>query len=239
MGNELEKKEFMTQMESLRPDLFMPDEWSDEKKQRALDEVRPSKTRTAMFANIPIMCKGNRCVFAEVCPLLKKDLAPVGEKCPIEMAMVQQFQNEYMIDLGVDEDNLIEVALVRDLVDQEVQYHRKSWLLSMEHFIQENVMGVSPQGEVIMKKELHLAVELEDKLHRRKRDIRNQLLATRESKAKAGQQQLDSAITISSIIEKVDQLAQKKQKELEAKLGLDKVDSYIVDAELVENNDEE
>jgi len=54
-----------------------------------------------------------------------------------------------------------------------------------------------------MKKELHLAVELEDRLHKRRKDLRNQLLATREARAKVGQVQLDTAQAISETIYKV------------------------------------
>jgi len=46
-----------------------------------------------------------------------------------------------MHQLDVSPDNLVEVSMVRDLVDQEVQYIRKTKLLAKEHFIQENVIG--------------------------------------------------------------------------------------------------
>jgi hypothetical protein len=36
--------------------------------------------------------------------------------------------------------------MVRDLVDQEVQYLRKTKLLSKEHFIQENIIGIDKDG---------------------------------------------------------------------------------------------
>jgi hypothetical protein len=58
------------------------------------------------------------------------------------MSMVSQFTAEYMEQLDVSPENLVEVSMVRDLVDQEVQYLRKTKLLAKEHFIQENIIGI-------------------------------------------------------------------------------------------------
>ena len=158
---------------------------------------------------------------------LKENLAPAGKPCPIEMSIVSQFTSDYMHQLEVNPENLVEVSMVRDLVDQEVQYIRKTKLLAKEHFIQENVIGVDQDGQPIMKKELHLAVELEDKLHKRRKDLRNQLLATREAKAKMGQTQLDTAQAISDILDKVQGIEKERQKLIKQKTGQIDVDEYI------------
>jgi hypothetical protein len=146
-----------------------------------------------------------------------------------------------MNQLEVHPDNLVEVSMIRDLVDQEVQYLRKTKLLAKEHFIQENTIGVDEDGQPILKKELHLAVELEDKLHKRRKDLRNQLLATREAKAKAGQMQVDSAQAISDILYKVQAIEIEKEKLLRQKLGTYELDDYIeaqtIDGESKEQNE--
>jgi len=217
----------MKEFESLRPDLFFPENWTDEQKQKAVELVRPQKTKTSMFSSIPMNCEAVKCVFADTCPLLKENLAPKGKPCPIEMSIVSQFTSDYMDQLDVHPDNLVEVSMVRDLVDQEVQYIRKTKLLAKEHFVQENIIGVDNDGQPILKKELHLAVELEDRLHKRRKDLRNQLLATREAKAKVGQTQLDSAQAISDIIYKVQEIELQREKLLKQKLGIYEKDEYI------------
>lgn len=222
-----DKNSFMKSFESLRPDLFFPETWTDEDKEKAIDIVRPQKTRNSMFSSIPMSCEADRCIFADTCPLLKENLAPRGKPCPIEMSMVSQFTAEYLNQLDVNPNNLVEVSMVRDLVDQEIQYMRKTKLLAKEHFIQENVIGVDQDGQPILKKELHLAVELEDKLHKRRKDLRNQLLATREARAKVGQVQLDTAQAISDIIDKVQSIETQREKLLKQKLGTYEVDEYI------------
>lgn len=222
------KDKFLEDFQSLRPDLFFPETWDEDDKQKAVDLIRPQKTKTSMFSSIPINCEAERCVFAHTCPLLKENLAPKGKPCPIEMSIVAQFTADYMEQLEVSPDNLVEVSMVRDLVDQEVQYLRKTKLLAKEHFIQENVIGIDTNtGEPILKKELHLAVELEDKLHKRRKDLRNQLLATREARAKIGQTQLDTAQAISDILSKVNIIERERTKVIQQKLGTYELDSYI------------
>ena len=227
-----QKNNFIKSFESLRPDLFFPEEWDQSQIDKAIELVRPQRTKNAMFSSIPMRCESSKCVFASTCPLYAENLAPHGKPCPIEMSMVSQFTSEYMYQLEVSPDNLVEVSMVRDLVDQEVQYLRKTKLLAKEHFIQENIVGIDPNsGEPIMKKELHLAVELEDRLHKRRKDLRNQLLATREARAKVGQVQLDTAQAISEIIEKVKNVETERNKILRQKLGTYEIDDYIVDSE--------
>lgn len=230
-----EKLKFLKEFESLRPDLFFPETWSSEQKEQAVDLIRPQKTRTSMFSSIPMNCEAAKCIFASTCPLYKENLAPKGSPCPIEMSIVSQFTAEYMEQLDVHPDNLVEVSMIRDLVDQEVQYIRKTKLLAKEHFVQENIIGVDKDGNPILKKELHLAVELEDRLHKRRRDLRNQLLATREAKAKIGQTQLDTAQAISDILYKVQNLEIEKEKLIKKKLGVYDKDEYIEVTEVEEN----
>jgi hypothetical protein len=229
------KNNFMKQFESLRPDLFFPDHWTDDQKEKAVDLIRPQKTRSAMFSSIPMNCEAEKCIFASTCPLMKENLAPKNKPCPIEMSMVAQFTAEYLEQLDVNPGNLVEVSMVRDLVDQEVQYLRKTKLLAKEHFIQENIIGIDRDGQPILKKELHLAVELEDKLHKRRKDLRNQLLATREAKAKVGQVQLDTAQAISDIIGRVQAVESQREKLLKKKLGTSELDDYIIDSEVIED----
>lgn len=231
------KAQFLNQMEALRPDLFMPLEWTDEQRAEASEMVRPSQVRTALFAAIPLKCRGNDCRFASICPLLERGLAPVSKPCPIEMSAVQQFMSEYIDELGVDPTNLVEVSMIRDIVDQEIQHMRTTWLLSIEDFIQENAIGVSDKGEVVLRKELHLAVELQDRLHKRKKDLRNQLLATREARAKIGQGNLDTAQSISKALEQVRELERAKEKAMRKRMGMEDYDDYIDAIEVEEIED--
>jgi hypothetical protein len=64
--------------------------------------------------------------------------------------------------------------------------------------------------------------------------LRNQLLATREAKAKVGQVQLDTAQAISEIIGKVQSIETSREKLLKQKMGTAELDEYIIDSEAVD-----
>jgi hypothetical protein len=228
-----DKASFMDALGGIRPDLFLPEMWTDTQREQALETVKPRETRRMMFTSIPMRCKASECVFRDTCPLYEQNLAPRGLPCPLEMAVVTQFMQEYMEELGVDPTNLVEVSMIRDLVDQEVQYMRKTKVLAQDHFIQENVCGVDPEGHPVMRKELHLAVELEDKLHKRKRDLRNQLLATREARARVGQAPLETAQAIANIMDNVREFQAAKDQALKARLGEAYRDEYVEDVEVI------
>lgn len=233
-----DKKRFLEQMQQLRPDLFFPEGWTKEQKEKAADMVRPMKMRTSLFTSIPMRCYAEKCQFADICPLMQEGLAPKGLPCPIEMSAVQQFMTEYMLELGVESDNLIEVSMVRDLVDQEIQQMRKTWVLSREHFIQENVIGIDPDGKPILRKELHQAVDFEDRIMRRKKSLREQLLATREARARVGQGVQDTAQAVAKLLEQANKINDTKAKALRARLGYDEDYDEYIDAEVVEPDDE-
>jgi len=71
-----DKDKFLKQFENLRPDLFFPDEWSDEDKAKAVELIRPQKTRTSMFSSIPMNCEAERCIFARYLSITQGKLSP-------------------------------------------------------------------------------------------------------------------------------------------------------------------
>ena len=222
-----EKEKFLDQFASLRPDLMFPDSWTPEQREQAVDMTRSSRVTHNMFASIPMKCDGPRCPFAAVCEFQKKNMAPVGNPCPIEMAIVKTFMDDYMVEFGVSANNRVEVGQIRDLVDQEVQYMRKVKILAQEHFIQENPVGIDSDGNVILRKELHQAVDFEDRIHKRKERLLNQFLATREARVKAGQGQLDAAQAVANLMDNVRVAVSQRERLLRQALGMDEVDEYI------------
>lgn len=229
-NNEIEHSDKAAYLESfadIRPDLFFPSDWSPEKKDRVEAEMRPRKVRTAMYTQIPMKCYGSSCVYASVCPLLKAGDAPVGYSCPIEMAIVIEFGNNYMREFGVDQNNLVEASMVRDLVDLEVQFMRSKKLLAQEHFIVENPVGVDPDGNVIISQALHPAIEYDEKLMKRKERLLNSFLATREARNKAGQGIADASQQIANLLDSVRDHAARKDRLVLEKLGINVKDEYI------------
>lgn len=238
MGSELEKTEskssFLKLFQEQYAEEFFPAEWDDKDKKRVQEITKPSRTKTAMYSSIPMSCQAEKCVFADTCPLLKEKLAPKGKACPLEMAMVVQFSDDYMTRLSVDENDLVEVSLVRNLVDYEVQYLRTSKYLAKESFIQENVIGIDANGEPVLAKALHLAVVMQDHLQKRQRELLKQLMASREAKAKAGMGQVDTAQAMANLMGEFRILQTKQQEVHLRKVGMEE----YIEAEIVEEIDE-
>lgn len=231
------KEEWIKEFTNQRPDLFFPESWNDVDKADAVSEIRPKKVKSMMYSSIPMTCKGDKCQVASTCPLLKKNLAPVGDPCPIEMAMVIEFMRDYTELWGVDENNLAEVGMVRDLVNQEIQHIRQTKVLADENFIQDTVVGINERtGDPIIRKELHVAIDYEDKILRRKNDIHKKFMATREMRSKLGVGQLDTAQALSEIMNSVRDVRQKRDQAVREQLSAIDADQYILDDQ-ADNND--
>lgn len=233
----LEKQTFMENFEDLRPDLFFPESWNDTQRAEAAGIVKPQRMKSGILAAIPMRCMAEKCPYASICPLMEQNLAPKNKPCPIEMSMVKVFFDAYVEELDVDTSKMIEVSMIRDLVNNEIQQNRATWLLSLEHFIQENVIGVSDNGEPIYRKELNFAVDYEDRIYKRKERLRSALLATRQARAQAGQGILDNAQVMANLIEEIKKKEILENKALLKRLNID--DSYdeFIDGDPEDNAD--
>lgn len=176
----------------------------------------------------------HNCEYAEVCPLEKENIAPVGQRCPIEMRAIEHLMRDFIESLDIDISNTAELLLVRDIIDQEIQLLRTTNILALEHFIQENVVGVDAEGDPVMAKQLHLATALQDKVHKRRAVIFKQLEATREAKSKSGLAALDTATNLSKMMHNFATVKDEYETEMKRKLGIVEKDDYI-EAKLLED----
>lgn len=216
----------------------LPATWDEKQRKTSMERTSGHKIKSAAFTAIPMICTGSKCPFKNTCEYFKEGSAPIDNPCPYELGMVATFMADYIDQLNVDPENWVELSQVRDLVDQEVQMIRKSKYLAKEDFIQENVVGVDSDGDPVFKKELHMAVELEDRLHRRRQQLFKQILATREAKVKAGAVQIDSAQGIANVISEYRKFEENRETELKRQLGIIDVDDYIESDKLRQESDE-
>lgn len=231
------KDQFLAQFQENFKEHFLPDTMDEEQKSEVLKHTTKSKIKSSMFMSIPMFCKGPSCSFADSCPLQQQGIAPIGKSCSLELGMIANFMADYIEELNIDPNNLIELSQVRDLVDLEVQYIRKSKLLAKEDFIQEFVVGIDANGDPVMSTRLHLAITYEDGILKKKAIIWKQLIATREARAKVGLAVLDSATSMSALVENMREIQFKRDAALRQKLGLEDVDDYI-DSDFVDDEDD-
>ncbi|AOQ24684.1 hypothetical protein MTAT_20290 [Moorella thermoacetica] len=162
-----------------------PDAWAlSEKGRKALKKAVELRSRShSLYASIPIICKAEECPYASTCQLLPAGLAPANERCPLEIAAVEQLFNAYVQELDVKPDNVVDLSLIKELVDLDIAILRCDNKLAIDaDFVQEVAIAVTPKGHVVTKPELHQAAEYKDKLLNRRHRILQLLHSTRHDK---------------------------------------------------------
>jgi len=175
-------------------------------------------------AMLPMICKGPECPIAKTCMLQQMNKAPVGQSCPLELALMDKLKDELVHSLDVDWEDRIERQSVMDLVETEILQARANGILSEEGFIMENVVGVSEStGEPIMRKEKHIALEVKDMIYKRKERLLKSLVATKEMKKKLNLGAKDPSKKESDLLDRLRKAKARDQKQTEV----------IKDAEIV------
>lgn len=143
-------------------------------------------TKHGMYASIPIICKAEACPYAEQCELFQMGMAPYGEKCPVEIAAIEDLFRRYCSDLNVDPEDptqQVDAIMVKELVDIDVSMLRcdKKMAISAD-FILDQVVGMTDDGDAVVRQELHPLTEYKEKLRTQKYKTLNLLNSTRKDK---------------------------------------------------------
>lgn len=144
-------------------------------------------TKSGMYARIPIHCKGDNCPYAESCITLAEGLAPEGEACPTEVALLAKKLKKYSdeFDLGGEDASPTDEALVSEIILMEIQMMRCQALMSQEtNPIQTMVVGVSDGGDPIEQPQVSKTIEAYERFSKKRNEDYNLLLATRKDKKK-------------------------------------------------------
>jgi|GEM_PF-2311727 len=147
---------------------------------------RLRQTKHGMYAAVPIICKAEACPYAEACELQQMGLAPYGEKCPMEIAAIEDLFQRYCHDMKIDPTDpaqQVDAIMVKEVVDLDIAMLRcdKKIAISADYII-ENVVGVNEDGEAITRQELHPLTEYKEKLRAQKYKTLSLLNSTRKDK---------------------------------------------------------
>lgn len=182
--NELTSKEQQT-IDKIT-DVDMPSTWklSQDSKQAVRDAVAMQRTKHGLYASIPMLCKAEKCPYADVCPLVEMGKAPEGERCPLEIATILNKFEDYSREFQIDDTNVVDMNLVKDLIDCDVQIQRAENKMAVDgDFIEDMVVTVTESGEVITNPQLSKASEYKEKVMNKKHKILELMHSTRKSKA--------------------------------------------------------
>lgn len=144
-------------------------------------------TKTGLYARIPITCKAGNCPYQSSCMLLRYDMAPEGEKCAFETALIEQNLEGYKRDFDLSpESSFVDFTLVKELISADVMMERAQALLAEEGIAIEEVYTGSNErtGEDFFSKEISKALDIYER-HSKTRDrILDNMMGTRKAKSR-------------------------------------------------------
>lgn len=156
--------------------------------ERTVNKIR---MKHGMFASVPLICKGKRCPYIDVCSLEEDELI-VGTRCPMEAgAIVERFKSwceHFAIDTEgefIKSEDLADVSLIKDLVENEIQIIRAENKIALSgDFLALTIVDVDKRcdehTEFTVSPEVKFKMELQDKRYK----IMQLLNATRKDKMK-------------------------------------------------------
>lgn len=136
-----------------------------------------------IYAKVPLVCKGKNCPYAFQCELLQYELAPTGEKCPIETARMAQEYKGFSSEFNLDESSQTDKTLVSEIISMNILLERCQMLMAKEATpVVDVVAGVTEEGEEIIQPAVSKAVEAFQTLVKRRNENLQLMMATRKDK---------------------------------------------------------
>lgn len=140
-------------------------------------------TKTGMYARIPLICKADNCPYAESCQLLKYNLAPESNPCPIETSQIEIRLAGYQEDFGdFSKCSFTDKILISDLINQDIMLERcKSLIAKDQLLVKDEFAGISEDGEVFYKPEVSKHLDAYERIQKRRNEIYDLMMATRKN----------------------------------------------------------
>ena len=167
----------------------MPMQWrmSDKGREAIVIASSMSSMKSGMYTSIPIICRGSDCPFIETCDIKAAGVdvdGIINERCPVEIAdVVQRFQ-WYSDHLQVDTNNVIDLGMIKELVDIDVMLERASRRMASEgDFIEMVAVGQDADGRAIFRPDIRKSVDFKERMQKRKDTLLQLLNSTRKDKA--------------------------------------------------------
>lgn len=111
---------------------------------------------------------------------------PLGERCPIEVGLIEAWAQDFIIDLKIDPNSITEIHALSRILEITVLEYRLTTFLSLydQDLTIDTITSVTPEGEPIYNKAPSIAFEQRERLSREKIKHLETLNATRERKQK-------------------------------------------------------
>lgn len=157
------------------------------------------------------------------CPIFKENAHPLGERCPVEISLIEIWAQEYIEDLNIDPNSIIELQTLSRLLEISILERRLTEYMSIHDpdLTADFITSVDQEGNAISNKGPSIAFEQREKLDRAKMKHLESLNATRERKLKIQQQMQQETKTdtgIQDVRSDLSEVVRLLKKEKEAKI---------------------
>lgn len=179
MLEEKQKKEIQTETQ-------IPSAWSlSERGKKAVTKALTLyNTEFGLYASIPMICKGEECVYAQLFPQLHEGLSEAGERCPIEVALIMSKYDSYTRELDISKDDAVDMSILRDVIDYDIQIVRAENKMAIEgDFVKDVTVGVNESGVPVTQEQISQAAQYKDKIQTKRYSALKLLNSTRKDKA--------------------------------------------------------
>jgi len=207
--------------------IFLETEWTRHrlaKLSRAITHPREN-----VVNSLAQIC-GPMCPFKDICPYDITAIAPIGERCPVEIRNSKILLREYLVALGdrlsVEpedlENDMITFNMVMGIVEADIVTNRLNSILAEKGLIQEDPAAIdSNTSKVYFRDEEAVASRIKERVSKRKDTLFEQLIATPEMQAKYRNKKGNDTIQkMNDIISKIEKF-------------INIEDDDVIDAEIV------
>lgn len=157
------------------------------------------------------------------CPIFKENVHVLGERCPIEISLIEIWAKEFIEELSIDPNSIVELQVLSRLLEISVLERRLTEYMSIHSpdLTEDFITSVDQEGNVITNKGPSIAFEQREKLDRSKMKLLESLNATRDRKQKIhAQMQQDNKVDtgLQDIRKDLSEVVRNLKKEKEAKI---------------------
>lgn len=158
-----------------------------------------------------IICKGQECVYAEACPILRAKLpAPLGLPCPIEETSKHLWFKSLRREMGVAEDGFeaVDLGAACDIINLMIQKQRVQWeMVTCPHVAERIVKGFDMDGTPLIEIRPNPTFYALKALNLMQLKISESLMTTREARSKdESRKTSDAAVKFAALTNLTDRL---------------------------------
>lgn len=209
---------------------------------------RLRQTKHGMYASVPIICKAEGCPYADQCEIQLMGIAPYGEKCPMEIAAIEDLFQRYCEDMNIDPTDRyqqVDAIMVKEVVDLDIAMLRcdKKMAISAD-FIIDQVVNVDEEGNPLTRKELHPLTEYKERLRTQKYRTLNLLNSTRKDKEGSKVSvQFDPSERAAEMLQVKEQMKELENSEEQAEQDyynkMNRINENVINVEPIEVDEED